>query len=110
MRCAITEYTYLFFGLALIWVGDFDDMKRLIKIGGGLLPFSSVEGEDRIDCHIRDRGSMSVPRIQTCSRDNVRLAWRFARCRQWGNGQQDSCHREVFRAMPGWGLTRLGPP
>jgi hypothetical protein len=42
----------LFFGLALTWVGDFDDMQRLIKIGGGLLPFSGVEGEDRIDCHI----------------------------------------------------------
>jgi hypothetical protein len=43
----------LFSGLALIRVGDFDDMQGLIKISGGLPPFSSVKGEDRVDGHIR---------------------------------------------------------
>jgi hypothetical protein len=46
----------LYSGLALIRVGDFDDMRGLIKISGGLAPFSGVEGEDRVDGHIRDRG------------------------------------------------------
>ena len=59
---------------ALSWVGDFDDMQRLIKIGRGLLPFSGVEGEDRIDCHIRAiapawafRGSRPVLAIMSAS-------------------------------------------
>ena len=61
----------LLFGLALTWVGNFDDVQRLIKICGGLPPFSGVQSEDRVDCHVRDRGGMSISRIKTCSRDNV---------------------------------------
>jgi hypothetical protein len=53
----------LFFGFALTRVGNFDDVQRLIKICGGLPPFSGVQSEDRVDCHVRDRSGMSVARF-----------------------------------------------
>jgi hypothetical protein len=47
-------------------------MQCLIKLGRRLPPFRGMEGEDRVNCHVSDRGRMSVPRIESCSGDDVR--------------------------------------
>jgi hypothetical protein len=51
---------------AVIRIRDLDNMQCLIKTGRRLPPFRSIEGEDRVNRHVSDRGSMSVPRIQPC--------------------------------------------
>lgn len=35
-------------------------------------PFHGIESEDRVNCHVCDRRSMSVPRIEPCPGDDVR--------------------------------------
>ena len=37
-----------------------------------LPPFSGVESENRINCHIRYRGDVSAPRIEPCPGDDIR--------------------------------------
>ncbi len=53
-----------FSGLLPAWVGDLDNVRRLIKICRRLPPFSGVASENRINRHIRYRGDVSVPRIE----------------------------------------------
>jgi hypothetical protein len=62
-------------------------MQRLIKICRGLPPFGGVEGEDRVDGHVRDRGGMGVPWIEPCSRDNAGQPGGLLGAAQWGNGE-----------------------
>jgi hypothetical protein len=54
------------------WVGNLDNMQRLIKIYRWLPPFSGVEGEDRINGRIRYGGGVSIPRIEPCPGDDIR--------------------------------------
>src|SRR5450631_4467271 len=61
---AVTEYT-------CYSSGSRSPGSEISTMCRGSPPFSGVQSEDRVDCHVRDRGGMSVPRIKTCSRDNV---------------------------------------
>ncbi len=61
-----------FSGLLPAWVGDLDNVRRLIKICRRLPPFSGVASENRINRHIRYRGDVSVPRIEPRPGDDIR--------------------------------------
>ncbi len=63
-------------------------MQRLIELGGGLLPFGGIEGEDRADRHVRDRGDVCIPGIKLGSRDDVRQPGGLLGSAQRGDSDQ----------------------
>jgi hypothetical protein len=52
-------------------VGDLYDVQRVIEIRRGVFPLRGIQGEDRADRHVRDRGDVRIPGIKTGSRDQV---------------------------------------
>ncbi len=56
--------------LALIRVGDLDDLQRLAEHRGVFVPFLRVQGEDRTDRRIGDGGDVGVTRLQPGLRDD----------------------------------------
>src|SRR4051794_6136355 len=67
-----TEVHVSFSVPTLVGVGDLDNVQRLIKPCRWLPPLSGVEGQDRINCHIRYGCDVSIPRIEPCPGDGIR--------------------------------------
>jgi hypothetical protein len=54
----------------LIRVGDLDDVQWVIQICGMLTPLRRLQGDDRADRRVGDRGYMSIPRVGFCPGDD----------------------------------------
>ena len=56
-------------GFLITRVGDLDDVQRVIEIRRGVFPLRGVQGKDRADRDVRNRGDVRIPRIKAGSRD-----------------------------------------
>ena len=52
-------------GFLITRVGDLDDVQRVIEIRRGVFPLRGIQGKDRADRHVRNRGDVRIPGIKT---------------------------------------------
>ena len=58
-------------GFLITRVGDLDDVQRVIEIRRGVFPLGGVQGKDRADRYVSERGDVRIPGIKTGSCDQV---------------------------------------